>query len=399
MLCFRFNEGRMKNKAVIIGALIVLLLGGIGSYWLRPRLERALTAAAQQLLAAPVHNGAYDEVKVSFSGQVATLEGRVASMQEREAAGKLIGESVRVAGIGASFNPVSRVINKLGPSEAFARAHPKPWLLALLANGSLTIAGVLPSEKERANAAQALTTRLAPARPDNKLVSLPGTRPAADLKGTLSNIPDLAAEALKDPDHAVLATSLCDGKWSPVTSAASTDDASILLALRDAQPGLDQINAATASLRQWQMEEARKKLVASLPAPAVTLGLIGDSLHVQGVLGDEDSRRRLLIALSGAYPKAKLVDQLTVSTKVKPEMDFSKALADAPKTAGETVSIFVLKSEGKPVSWDGKGGVEELKKFLTSAGADAAHAQVLGDAMEAEKKSRTAPPASPAPKP
>jgi hypothetical protein len=329
-------------------------------------------------------------VKVSFSGQEAILDGKVASQADRERAGRVIAERVSVPGLGSSFNPVSNVINRIGPSGEFARQHQQPWLLAILANGGVTIAGVLPSDQERATTLQALKSKLAPPPVVlvDKLTAPAGARAAIDLESTLKNVPDLAAAALANADHAVLVTSTCDGTWSPV-SPASIDDGALLAKLSSAQPDTETLFAATAPLRQWQADEARRKLIAALPMPVVTVGLMAESLHAHGMVGDTESRVKLLAALTAAFPKLKVVDHVDVGPTVKPEMDFAKAIADAPKTMNEPLTAFVMKPDTKPAVWDGKGELAALKKALTAEGSNEAIAQLLWDEMTAEKAART----------
>lgn len=376
----------MNKKALIIGAAVLLALTTVASWWLSPRLEAALTEAAMKALSNPEFAGAFKELKVSFSGREATLEGKVASELDHDLAGKIIAERVRLSGVAGGINFVSAVINHTTVDVEFARVHPKPWLMAILANGSVTIAGVLSSDQERANAAQALSTRLAPPPTPlvNKLTSPAGARAAVNLEGTLKDIPDLAAAALQDKAHAVIAWSLCDGSWSVEPAETTTDD-DLVKALQPAQAAAEPIKAATASLRQWQSAEKEKQMIASLPEPVVTAVIAGAELHVFGTIGDEDSKRRLLVALGSSYPKSQLMDHLKVATSVKPNANFAAAVGTIAAGDSETDLVAVLKPSGKASTWIDKGSMDELTTMLASAGLDAAVGQSVLDALKAAK--------------
>ncbi len=359
----------MKSwKWISLATLIVLWAAGGWWYYL-PHVEKQLQSAAQAALADPQHRGAFDEVKVEFSGQSALLTGTVADDAAKDKARAIVQNDLHAdAPFASSLNPVLDVTNRINVDGSLRTKHPEPWLLALVMPGKSTIAGVLPAQADTDSAVKALTAKLppAPSTLENKITTNTGGRSAIDLPRTLASIPDLPAAALNDPNHIVLAATACDGHWSNVLPGKTADVNAIAVAISSAHPDINTIATALAGLTQWQDAELEKERIARLPAAALGAVAFGDTVHLLGTLGDEDSRKKLLAAIATAYPKLKPADATTISDAVKPAADFTKALAAAPKTVDANGTVFALAADGKAITWDGKGALEEMKKVFAS---------------------------------
>jgi hypothetical protein len=368
------------KTGVLLGAVMVGLL------WLLAgtrvdSIEQKLSAATMDALLSPQHDGLFDKVKVTFSGQSATLSGTVGSDADRVAAARLVSEGVR-AGFG--LNPVRQVDNQVQVDPAQKTLKPRPWLLAVAIEGKVTIAGVLPSEADKVTAAQALASKLAPQGTllDNQLQAPPNAQPATDLAATLRALPDLAGVAEDDSSHYAIAVSTCDGQWTQL--AADRSIAAIASALAAARPLANDIARATAALETWRAAELEKVRIARLASPSVGLLLLGKELRVIGSVGDEDSKRRLLIGLSTAYGDRKLSDQLQVAASVQPGGDWQEALGSVPKST-TAPALIVLAPGANPLAWDGKGSIDDLKKLLAT-GTSSLSAQAIWDAFQAARQ-------------
>jgi len=368
------------KTGVLLGAVMVGLL------WLLAgtrvdSIEKKLSAATMDALLSPQHDGLFDNVKVTFSGQSATLSGTVGSDADRVALARLVSREVR-AGFG--LNPVRQVDNHVQVDPAQKTLKPRPWLLAVAMEGKVTIAGVLPSDADKVTASQALASKLAPQGTllDNQLQAPPNAQPATDLAATLRALPDLAGAAEDDPAHYAIAVSTCEGHWTQL--AADRSIAAISSALAAARPLANDIARATAALETWRAGELEKARIARLASPSVGLLLLGKELRVIGSVGDEDSKRRLLIGLSTAYGDRKLSDQLQVAASVQPGGDWQEALGSIPKGTAAP-ALVVLAPGAKPLAWDGKGSIDDLKKLLAT-GTSSLSAQVIWDAFEAARQ-------------
>jgi len=379
------------KKWYLLGLLVVLLLWLAGAFILLPATEKALTTAATTALADPVHQQAFDAVKVSFSGQEALLTGEVASHSDRQAAEALIANDVR---LGSILNPVIAVRNAIVVSDEYALKHPKPWLMVLLTPTGTTVSGVLPKSEDREAATKALGASLgAPgAALVNQIKSAPelsNIRPAPDLAATLASrdVADLAARAKADARlRSAIAISACDGRWTLLP--AETGIAGIATALGRANPDLSLVSAAYAPLEFLKVDLAEKERLALLPAPALGFAITGQTIRITGTLADQAARESLLKAIAVKYPGLRPEDLTTLSPAVKPGSDWTKVLADAPKP-GDSPVIFGLGSpDAKPVVWDGKATADAFAKTLASAGAAAVPSQPLFSALDLFNKQK-----------
>ena len=349
------------KKWVWVGIAGVVLLWLLGAGLLLPAIQTKLERAARAELAKPEYTNAFDDVQVSFSGQEATLTGRVSSQREHDQAGAAISEKVRVAdSAGSSLNPVTNVVNRVGVDYSLTRQRPKPWLLIARYGNQATIAGIVPVEwKDQAT--KVLSAKLAGSTISNqlnaKLSADAKPRPAVDANGTLD---PKAVPALADGDIAV---SPVDGHWVSLKATAKDTEVSEALTFADAE--FSNVVDALAPLRAWQAAEKEKVRQAGLPLAYAGVAALPDSLHVYGLVGDDDSQRRLLVALGAAYPKRKiLTSALKLSADIRSGSDWNPSVSALPKTDGAAF-IAALKAGGKPFIWDGKGDQAAMQKALS----------------------------------
>ena len=267
-----------KKKGILIGAAGVGALWLTGALWKMPQVEATLSEAATQQLQAPENTGAFDLVEVTFAGQEAHLDGRVATEADRRRAGEIVRQNVRVKeGLGASLNPVTDVENHLTVDSSLLRSHPRSWALAYRdAQGNAHLGGVLRDEAQLTALTSALTTPNAGttwARTDLRL--LDGARPGSDWAATLAAAPALQAApapTLPGSDSktqptgpASIAVSALDGSWT--TFPATASDAEVASALEGLGLNRFDIGAALAPLRSWQVAELEKLKPKPAPTP------------------------------------------------------------------------------------------------------------------------------------
>ena len=380
------------KKWVWIGFAGVVLLWLLGAGMLLPAIQKTLETAAKAELAKPEYTNAFDDVQVSFSGQEATLTGRVSSQRERDLAGTVVSEKVRVAdSLGSSLNPVTAVVNHVVLDYALAHQRPKPWLLVAAYGKQATVAGVLPVEWKEP-AAKALTAKLAGSTISNlinsKLAGDAKPRPAADANATLD------AKTLPQVADGEIAVSVVDGHW--VTLKPGSQDAEISSALLLADVDYSDLTDALSPLRTWQAAEKEKARQATLPPAYAGVTVLPDTLHVWGLVGDDGSQRRLMVALTAAFPKRKvLTNALKLSGDVRSESDWVPAVAELPKKDGEAF-IAALKSGAKPVIWDGKGDQAAMQKALEGSLSKTFGFTDLWEPYANWQKAKNAPPPPPA---
>ncbi len=121
-----------------MNSLSFIGLCGVLAIWLAAVLpslrqtEVALSRATQGVLAKANAQGVYAHVKVRYSGQEATLEGRVATDEDRQQVIALIRKQVRLpAFFGKELNPVTAVHDRLTLDRSLARPAPEISLASM----------------------------------------------------------------------------------------------------------------------------------------------------------------------------------------------------------------------------------------------------------------------------
>ncbi len=351
------------KKWIWMGLGGVLLLWLLGAAVMLPAVQAKLEKAASQKLARPEYTGAFDEVKVAFSGQDATLTGKVGSQAEHSQLTSLITDSLRTPG--SSLNPVGSVSNRVGVAYELSRLHPKPWLLIARYNDKQgVIAGVVPPEwKEKA--VKAVEAKL----PDAKLIPAVNAKLGSDDKprAALDAASTLDAKAIPQlADREIAVTSL-DGHWT--TFKATSDDTEIRNAIAGANAETADVTEALSPLRSLQAAEAEKIRQTTLPPSYGAVVALPESLYIYGLAGDGEAQRGLLTALSNAYPRRKiLTSAIKLSNDVRAAADWAPAVASLPKKDGEAF-VAALKASATPAEqsavFTGKGDLAAMQKALS----------------------------------
>ncbi len=348
------------KKWIWLGLAGVVVIWALSAGIMLPAVQSKLQAAAIVELAKPQYTGAFDDVKVSFSGQEATLTGTVASQAEHDLLTSVIGSTMRTPD--SSLAPVTAVYNSVGVAYELSRQRPKPWLLLARYNGQGVIAGVLPADLKD-KAVKALTDKLAGAKVTAQLNAKLGSdgkvRPAADAATTLD------AKAVPQVADGQVAVTAVDGQW--VSLKITSKDTEISDALSSANVDSSEVVEAMAPIRALQAAEEEKAQNARLPAAYAGVVALPDALHIFGQAGDEESQRRLVSALSTAYPKRKvLTSAVRVSAETRRDADWTSNLATLPKGDNDAF-VAALTAGGKPVVWTGKDDEPAMQKELAAA--------------------------------
>jgi len=348
------------KKWIWLGLAGVVLLWLLGAAAMLPAVQTKLETAAKLELSKPEYTGAFDQVQVAFSGQDATLTGKVGSQREHAQLTTIIAESVRTPG--SSLNPVSSVINRAGVAYELSRQHPKPWLLVARYGGKQgVIAGVVaPDLKDKA--VKAVEARLA----DVKFISSVNARLGSDSKPRPA--PDAAttldAKVLPQLADGEIAVSPLDGRWT--TFKASNEDIEISNALAGAESS--DVIEALAPLRAMQAVEAEKVRQTTLPPSYGAVAALPDSLHIFGLTGDAESQRGLLTALSNAYPKRKiLTSSIKTSNDIRAAAEWAPLVASLPNKDGEAFIAAIKATDtpaGRSATFVGKGDQAAMQKAL-----------------------------------
>lgn len=347
------------KKWIWLGLAGVIVIWALSAAVTLPAVQSKLQAAAAAELARPEYTGAFDEVKASFSGQEATLTGRVASQAEHDQLTTVIGSRMRTAG--SSLAPVTAVYNSVGVAYELQRQRPKPWLLLARHNGQGVIAGVLPPELKD-KAVKALTDKLAGAKVtpqiNTKLASDSKPRPALDANATLD------AKAVPQVADDQVAVTAVDGQW--VLLKVTSKDTEISDALFTANVDSGEVVEAMAPIRAQQAAEEEKAQNAKLPPAYAGIVALPEALHIFGQAGDDESQRRLVSSLTAAYPKRKvLTSAVRVSNETRKDSDWASALAALPKGDNDAF-IAAFTAGGKPVVWNGKDDEPAMQKALAT---------------------------------
>ncbi|MDB6139246.1 MAG: hypothetical protein JWO94_2318 [Verrucomicrobiaceae bacterium] len=370
------------KKWIWVGLAGVVLLWALGAVSVLPSAQARLETAATAELGKPEYTGAFDEVKVAFSGQNATLTGKVGSQKDHAQLATLIAEKIRTPG--SSLNPVEEVTDHVGVAYELSRLHPTPWLLIARYAGQGIVGGVVPSDLKD-KAARVLSDKLAGAKITSSLnatLDREGKpRPPADAGASLDA---KAVPALADGEIAV---SALDGRWTSMK--ASIQDTEVSNAI-----GIDSsaIIETLAPLRAMQAAEAEKVRQATLPPAYGAVAALPGSLHIFGLTGDGESQRNLLTSLSTAYPKRKiLTSAIKTSSDIRPGSDWAAALASLPKGDNDAF-VAALPSGNKAVVFTGKDDEAAMEKALGSILPPSFNFSALWDPYASWLKAKEAPP-------
>jgi outer membrane protein OmpA-like peptidoglycan-associated protein len=347
------------KKWVLFGIIGVLVLWLLAAFWTLPGLESSLNAAAQAALAKPEHLAAFDEVKGTFSGQEAQLVGIVTTQADKDKAGQIISQDLRLtSGLGSSLNPVIAIRNGIEVNSGRAYAKPQPWLVVSAFADQVRLAGIVADTASN----KAVSDSAVKQAPAGKFISQISendkARPAADWATTLQAMPDLKT-AKSNAAEGIIAVSACDGKWT--VFPGSTDDIAVANALGASATPTSSVSAALTDLRGWQAAEREKVRIASLPLAVAAVTIVPTAVHAFGTLGDPSDRKALIDGLTKSNPGRRIEDHTTLSGDVRPGADWTASLASLP-TKIDAGASAVLRSGEKALAWTGTGAVDGIKK-------------------------------------
>ncbi len=261
-------------RGLVTGVLALLLLWAGGGYWFITGTEQQLTASARELM-----NGSsaqFDDVKVSFQGQTAILEGTVASPEVAAAAQDLVAAKVRVRGaLGHRLNPVAAVKNllqlpaaqeKIDPTVPKGGATPdvatkaEPWVLVCASGDRVRLAGAVADIAASAALSGAVRRRWPAAKVTNMLKVDDGFM-------TFPHLGNLAATMPKASEgDDLIAAARHEGVW--MNLPATADELTVAQALSGASPSLMDISSAMLGWRQIRKPPAPPPAPAPPPIPS-----------------------------------------------------------------------------------------------------------------------------------
>jgi hypothetical protein len=220
------------------GCLILFLLLWFSGVALHlPQTQRDLAIQTTKLLNQSQHDGVYDKIVVTFSGQEATLTGAVAREEEKLSLENIVRNQVRLRDDQPERNPVTAVHNLVEVNPAAAPHRNHVWLLVAVYGSQKRMEGVLKSPIQRLAFLEKIE-KLRPAQDAagrdraNQIIIDERAWPASDWDKTLANVPDFSARATAQQNHSLIAISTGDGQWQTFDPSAS--DAAIAHALAHA---------------------------------------------------------------------------------------------------------------------------------------------------------------------
>jgi hypothetical protein len=232
----RHRAGEVKRS--YFGCLILFLLLWFAGVALHlPQTQRDLAIQTTKLLDQSQHDGVYDKIVVSFSGQEATLTGAVATEEEKLSLENIVRNQVRLRDDQPGRNPVTAVHNRVEVNPAKAPHRHHTWLLVAIYGMQKRVEGVLKSPSQRHTLLEKLEQSCPSPDPSsraraNQIIVDERAWPAADWDKTLANVPDFSARATEQQNHSLIAISTGDGEWQTFEPSAS--DAAIAHALAHA---------------------------------------------------------------------------------------------------------------------------------------------------------------------
>lgn len=250
---WRHDAGEVK-PSYFSCLILFLLLWFTGVALHLPGTQRNLALQARELLGKAEHDGVFDKVIVSFSGQEATLTGVVAREEEKALVEKIVREQVRLRDHQPQRNPVTAVHNRVAVDAAAAPARRHVWLLVAVYGSQKRIEGVLKFPAQRQELLEKMEQRWPSANAElreraNQVIVDERAWPATDWDQTLQALPDFPTllAGKNGLERALIAVTTGDGKWQ--TFAPSTTDAEVAAALASARVSLRDVELALNDFR------------------------------------------------------------------------------------------------------------------------------------------------------
>lgn len=250
---WRHDAGEVK-PSYFSCLILFLLLWFTGVALHLPGTQRDLALQARELLGKAEHDGVFDKVIVSFSGQEATLTGVVAREEEKVLVEKIVREQVRLRDQQPQRNPVTAVHNRVVVDADAAPARRHVWLLVAVYGSQKRIEGVLKFPAQRQELLEKMEQRWPSANAElreraNQVIVDERSWPATDWDQTLQALPDFPTllAGKNGLERALIAVTTGDGKWQ--TFAPSTTDAEVAAALSSARVSLRDVELALNDFR------------------------------------------------------------------------------------------------------------------------------------------------------
>lgn len=340
---------RMKRFSLLLLPWSLLWLGG--SYWAALGLQQDLEREARALLAATADTRVVTtRLEVQAEGQRLRLLGTAHRASDQTRALALLGDQVRLSGVGgygATFNPVSAVVNDV-------RLEPKPAGWGILAGtaGRLQLTGITGSEFEGQGIASSLTG-------------------GGQWSSILRNGLEADAEAYTESDHLHGTTSselklsddvlnqglLAVARWGSPWIKLDLDQPLEILRRRLVEVGVPaqawsqgvsiEVERVRDAHFSWRTTLAERKRLEAQPPGHVVLALRGDTVLLRGELGTAQSCKLVLDAVSKIADSRRVVDELEPTNRRQPEANVVKLATTLPPLPSGLLSRLL--AVGTPV--------------------------------------------------
>ncbi len=345
-------------------SILILLFWGAAAFVYLPETTRSLNQAATEKLESSQYLGIFSEVNARFHGQEATLTGVVALDEEKQLAEKVIRTEVRLPNErGASHNPVTAVHNEIRV-DPNATNRKRPWIIASLFQENQRLDGVLKSSEQRTKLLAQIASRAPMATLNNQILVNEPSLPASAWEATLDQVPNFKniLAGKKDKEQAIIAVTLCDGKWTTFPPTAT--DAEIATLLQDRKISPHEITHSLHALRAWRTspnsEEVARLAAEKSKNDAAELALANAQKSAQA-----EREAQKLATLSPSYIGLTALNQkINLFGQVPAEAQKSQAITSAQ-------SIYPgYEIDGTQITIDASRVLPAASNFTLPAGKD-----------------------------
>ncbi len=323
-----------KLRLPLLLWLVLWLAGSFGAAW---SLQRAVTRAASQVLAARAESWATStHLHASASGRALFLRGVAARESDVVSAMSGLRSEVRVPGwfgLGPSFDPVRRLQDDVRHERL-----PSGWGVLSASAAAVRMFGATGSVMERERVVTGLRTG------GNSVGSVDAQIDVDDatwvesdhLEKTLGTTPLLTPEARK---QGLLAVARWGDEWKVLDLEAPVEKLrhELLAGGMSDQAWIEAVAGEVERLRDqhrsWLAVRDAEARRASLPPGHVVLALRADTILVRGEIGDAEARDLLLDKIRLTAGERRLITELRFTANRRSEKDVAKLTASLPKLA------------------------------------------------------------------
>ena len=360
----------MSRTRWLIASLWLLLFWLIaGAVWL-PALQRNLESASTGLF-NDVPTG-YPAVQVKFSGQQATLAGKVRHESEKVEIENLITHRLKTPSwLGLGLNPVGSV-----HSDIEVTPYPSGWLMIAAQGARAIVQGTLASEHEARDVSRLLEESWVKGR--GRLTSQIKTDSARfdeapAIQTTLDRLPPPRQQGGGDAAQIHLAR--LGSTWERLTLDAPDELLRQQFSTYPISPAEWQsiVQPAITRTRQYQETErlrlAEAEKQRQLPPPHVLLAARDQRLLLRGELASLKIKRELLNAIITAFPNWRVLDDLRVNDQRRAVADFGPiTTALLPQigegATGKSLALGLSGSAWQFVDWQVGGEAQPWRELL-----------------------------------